>query len=72
MKVVGTIDIRPDEHIKVSLKEFKGNEYVDMRIYFESDEDYIELPSKKGLTIKREFLPELITLLQKANDEEKI
>lgn len=50
-KLIHAFDLAHDEELRFSIREFKGNEYLDMRIYFVSKEDGSSLPSKKGLTL---------------------
>lgn len=47
------------EEIRMSLREYKSRLYMDVRLYFQTSEQSEMLPSKKGLTIGVEFLPEL-------------
>lgn len=50
-QVVYKMPLKHDEEILFMLKEFKGNWYFDMRIFFQSQKDGTMLPSKKGLTL---------------------
>ena len=45
------------EQTRISINEFKGNTYIDLRIFYKSDEGY--RPTKRGLTLKTELFPEL-------------
>ncbi|HBA54646.1 transcriptional coactivator p15/PC4 family protein [Syntrophorhabdus aromaticivorans] len=60
---VGMIE-RGKDRIIVSQKEFKGKEYVDIRVYFENAEGEW-IPTKKGISISYDNVDEIITLLQK-------
>lgn len=53
------------DKIIVSLKEYKGRKYVDVRTYFQAD-DGNYLPTKKGVTFSPKFVETLITILVKA------
>ena len=54
----------PTEQIIIEDSEYKGHKLVTLRIYFLSaDEEW--LPTKKGVTFKREQLSEVIENLQK-------
>lgn len=46
------------EQIRISLNEYKGHEYIDIRSFYESDGVF--RPSKKGVTLRVELLPELL------------
>ena len=52
------------EVIRVSLSEFKGKIYSDIRIYYLADDDEWK-PSRKGLMIPAKQVPELRAGLQK-------
>ena len=51
------------EGIKFQVSEFKGKKYVDIRKFFEKDGQTI--PTKKGITIQLDQVPEMITELEK-------
>ncbi len=61
---IGEIDKGKDKII-VTVKEFKGKQYVDIRTFFEND-DGEWIPTKKGISFTPENLDEAIKLLQKA------
>ncbi|MBU8933800.1 MAG: transcriptional coactivator p15/PC4 family protein [candidate division Zixibacteria bacterium] len=58
----------PTERIFIEGSEFKGHELVSLRIYFQSKEDEW-LPTKKGVTFRRDQLDEVIDALQKIKAE---
>ncbi|MBN1492777.1 MAG: transcriptional coactivator p15/PC4 family protein [Candidatus Omnitrophica bacterium] len=68
-KLIYNIPLREDEEIQVSLKEFKGNMYCDMRVYFNAKDQDIKLPSKKGLTLRTDLLDALLEGLTRAKEE---
>ena len=47
-----------EEEVQVSIGEFKNRKYMDLRVYFPG-EDGTKFPTKRGLTLAAEFLPEL-------------
>ena len=55
------------EQIRVVVKEFRGHEIVDIRVYWTKDGTEW-FPSKKGLAITTEKLPVLLGALHKAAD----
>jgi hypothetical protein len=60
---VADIERNETEIIRVEKKEFKGKEYIDIRIfYLDSDNEY--KPTKKGVTLKPEKIDEMIGVLQ--------
>lgn len=50
------------ERIHVGVSEYKGKQYADMRVFFETDGGEWA-PTKKGLTVAPAPLPELIAAL---------
>jgi hypothetical protein len=61
---IGEIEKGKDKII-VTVKEFKGKQYIDVRTHFENDEGEW-IPTKKGISFTPENLAEAIKLLQKA------
>ena len=57
--VVHTFHKNEQEEIRFTLREYKERHYFDLRLWFlpENGEEY--RPSKKGLTLAVEFLPEM-------------
>ena len=56
------------EEVRFSLREYKERVYLDLRLWFQTKEGEY-LPTKKGLTLSPEFLPELRKGLEKAEKE---
>jgi hypothetical protein len=46
------------EQIRISLNEYHGIEYIDIRLFFLSDDGF--RPTKKGVTIRKDLYPELL------------
>jgi len=55
------------EIVRVSKREFKGHEFLDLRIYYQDDEGNYK-PTKKGITINPKLVDELIDALNKEKD----
>lgn len=53
-----TISKSGSEEIRISLNEFRGLTYIDLRVFYRSPKGF--LPTKKGITLKREHAPDLI------------
>ena len=70
-KLIVTFKKNSIDEIRVAFSEFKGRTYLDMRVYteLEDSKDKDKVPTKKGLTIRPDLLPELIEALQKAHRE---
>lgn len=66
-KILATIDRTETEQLQISVSEYKGKSYLNMRIYYTTDEGSTWLPTKKGVT----FSPEQLDLLSEAIEEAK-
>ena len=59
MQLVHAFTKNETEEIRTTVREYKGRLYVDLRLYFQPVDMAEMVPSKKGITISAEFLPEL-------------
>jgi len=57
-----------DEKYIISINYFHGNEYLDARLFYKSDDTGEFLPTRKGLSISIEFLDKLIEALNKVKN----
>lgn len=64
-KILTTIPRSATEQIQVSINEYKGKKYLDLRIYYTTDDGGTWLPTKKGVTIS----PDNLTILKDAVEE---
>jgi len=64
-KIIATIPRSTTEKLQISINEFKGKSYLDMRIFYTTDDGATWLPTKKGVTCS----PENIGLLKDAVEE---
>lgn len=62
--VIAEIEKNRRERIRVQLRAFKGNRFVDIRAFFAGDDGWIA--TGKGLAIKPALLDEVIEGLRKA------
>jgi len=53
------------EEVRVKLVNWKGQDYLDVRVWFKGDADEF-FPTKKGLTIGVELIPKFLDALQEA------
>jgi hypothetical protein len=67
-RLVGTVEKNTGEELRINLVKWKKQIYFDIRIWFRGDDSEFH-PSTRGIRLNCEFLPELIGLLQKANEE---
>jgi len=67
-KVLATIPRGATEEIQVKVSEYKGKKYLDLRIFYTTDNGTTWLPTKKGVAVypeNLELLKEAIELAQK-------
>lgn len=72
-KTIGTIGI--DQHgapvikepIFIALSNFKNFKYLDIRKFYQKEEDW--LPTKKGITLSKDQIKELITIIENNKEE---
>jgi hypothetical protein len=62
-RAVTDIKRNDTEIVRVSKREFKGHEFIDIRIYYQDDEGSFK-PTKKGITINPKQVNELIDALK--------
>ena len=63
---VATIDKNASEEVRVVLDTFKGHNLVDMRVFAAFSAAAVKMPTKKGLSLRVEMIPDLIEGLQQA------
>lgn len=55
-----------DEEVRISLREYKDRRYLDLRIWFQPSGGGDLHPTKKGLFLALEYVPELRKGLERA------
>ena len=66
-KILATIERSETEQLQISVSEYKGRSYLNMRIFYTTDDGATWLPTKKGVT----FAPDQLDLLTDAIEEAK-
>lgn len=66
-KILATIDRTDTEQLQISISEYKGKSYLNMRIFYTTDDGATWLPTKKGVT----FTPDQIDILTEAIEAAK-
>ena len=61
-KILATIERSDTEQLQISVSEYKGRSYLNMRIFYTTDGGQTWLPTKKGVT----FSPDQLDLLTEA------
>lgn len=64
-KMLATIPRSATEQLQIAIKEYKGKSYLDLRIFYTTDDGINWNPTKKGVTVS----PENLELLKDAIDE---
>ena len=57
-KTIKEIPKNKTETIVISEKEFRGNEYIDIRVFYKDDNEELK-PTKKGVMIKKDLIGEV-------------
>ena len=57
-----------EDLVKVSLTEFKGRQYVEVRTYYMADDGEWK-PTRKGITLSPDLMKQVNTALSEALDE---
>ena len=66
-KILATIERSDTEQLQISISEYKGKSYLNMRIFYTTDDVATWLPTKKGVT----FTPDQIDILTEAIESAK-
>ena len=66
-KILATIDRSDTEQLQISVSEYKGRSYFNLRIYYTTDDGATWPPTKKGVT----FAPDQLDILADAIEEAK-
>ena len=64
-KIIATIPRSATEQLQISINEYKGKSYLDLRIFYTTDDGINWLPTKKGVTVS----PDNLELLKDAIEE---
>jgi Transcriptional Coactivator p15 (PC4) len=54
------------ERVRVSIEEYRGHKFIDLRVYFEAQEGDWR-PTKKGIALNHECIDSVIQALQDAS-----
>lgn len=64
--IIAEIEKNSREVVRISIDEFKGHRLIDIRVFAAWGDDDILKPTKKGVSLKIERLPDLIDALSQA------
>jgi hypothetical protein len=68
------IDIHKNtfEILRIERKQYRGKDVVDMRVWAIGDQPGTEVPTKKGVTVRPELVPEIVKALQGLDTEPEL
>ena len=64
-KILATIPRNATEQLQISINSYKDKRYLDLRIYYTTDDEENWLPTKKGVTVS----PDNLLTLKEAVEE---
>ena len=65
-QILTTVSRSDTERIQVSINEYRGKKYLDLRVYYTTDDGMNWNPTKKGVTFSPDKLNELKTAIEQA------
>ena len=68
-QILATVPRSATEEIQISINEYRGKKYLDLRVYYTTDDGLNWSPTKKGVTFSPEKLGELKAAIEKAMTE---
>lgn len=70
LKNFGSVEKNKDTKFMLTMSEWRGNVYVDLREYYlTADEPREWLPTKKGIRFRKAMLDDVLGLLAKAKED---
>ena len=68
-KILATIPRHATEQLQISINSYKDKRYLDLRIYYTTDDGGTWLPTKKGVTVSPDNLVTLKDAVEEAMKE---
>jgi len=68
-KILANIPRTATEEIQIAINEYKGKKYLDLRVYYTTDDGLNWSPTKKGVTFSPDKLTELKSAIETAMKE---
>ena len=65
-QVLTTIPRSATEEVQISINEYRGKKYLDLRVYYTTDDGLNWSPTKKGVTFSPDRLNDLKDAVEKA------
>ncbi len=70
-RLIGEVTKNSKEKILISLNEYQGHKYVDLRVHYEDETSGEYKPTKKGIALSVKVIPEIISKLQEGFEQLK-
>jgi hypothetical protein len=67
-EILAVIPRSATEQLQISISTYKGNKYLNMRIFYTMDDGQNWLPTKKGVTFGKDALNELQDAVERAKE----
>ncbi|MEI7474737.1 MAG: transcriptional coactivator p15/PC4 family protein [bacterium] len=67
-QILATISKGNTEELRVAISEFKGKKYLDLRIFFTTDNGANWSPTKKGVTVAPDSIEVFLNAVEKAKE----
>ena len=68
-KLIAAIPRTATEQIQIQINEYKGKQYLDLRVFYTTDDGANWNPTKKGVTFAPDKLEELKSAIEEAQKE---
>ncbi len=65
-ELIAVISKNHMDELRVMWSEYKGHRYLDIRLYTEIEGKAEKVPTKKGVTLRPDLIPELMKALESA------
>lgn len=65
-KQIAQFDKNASEEVRVQLREFRGHQLFDIRVYFRPDDGGDPRPTKKGISVSVNLIPKIQDAIEKA------
>ncbi len=66
--ILAVIPRNATEQLQISVSTYKGNQYLNMRIFYTTDDGQTWLPTKKGVTFAKDALDTLEEAVKEAKN----
>ncbi|MDD3594322.1 MAG: transcriptional coactivator p15/PC4 family protein [Candidatus Gastranaerophilales bacterium] len=64
--ILASIPRSATEEVQIAINEYKGKKYLDLRVYYTTDDGINWNPTKKGVTFSPDRLPEVKAAIEAA------